>query len=256
MARGKHSGKNLTFFGDENYYKRNRYNDEDENIENNEDSKYSFKEETSNDYNYNSSYNNSNEYDEEQDDDTYDDYDDEGYFNKKKIIKILLIVLVLIIIALLCKNIFAKKEKIDANTITSNSSSMTAQFEGYKVLGQIKIDKLGITQYILDSTEEGALEKAVGKLYGGSLNNYGNFCIVGHNYSNIFANLSELNEGDTFTIIDKKMQETKYRVTKTYSVEPDNLDSLLQNDNKIEITLITCKDGSTERLIVKAEKMN
>ena len=132
---------------------------------------------------------------------------------------------------------------------------MTSEHEGYKVLGQIKIDKLNITQYILDSTEEKALEKGVGKLYGGSLNNYGNFCIVGHNFTNIFANLSELDVGDTFSIIDKKMVETKYKVKSNYAISPEHLECLQQHDDKIEITLITCLNGSTERIVVKAEKV-
>ena len=265
MARGKHSGKNNTFFGDENYYRRNRYSNDS--FETNSDSKYNFKEEINDDnssntylkdnsqgYNsYEDDYDDDSDYD---DNDEYDEYDEESSFNKKRVLLVILAISIILICVLLFKNVFSKKEKTDVNANTLNSSSMTSQYEGYKVLGQLKIDKLGITQYILDSTEEDALEKAVGKLYGGSLNNYGNFCIVGHNYDNIFANLSNLNEGDKLTIVDKKMQNTEYKITKIYSTEPDNLECLVQNDNKIEITLITCKDGSTERLIVKAEKVN
>ena len=148
------------------------------------------------------------------------------------------------------------RNKEEETVAEVEEEGMPFQINGYKVLGQIAIEKIGIEQYILDSTEEDALEEGVGKLYGPNLNDYGNFCIVGHNYDNIFANLSNLNEGDKLTIVDKKMQNTEYKITKIYSTEPDNLECLVQNDNKIEITLITCKDGSTERLIVKAEKVN
>ena len=50
------------------------------------------------------------------------------------------------------------------------------------------------------------------------------------------------------------MEETTYKVTKTYEVEPDNLECLLQDEEKVEITLITCQSGSTKRLVVKAEE--
>ena len=262
MARGKHAGKDNTFFGDENYYRRNRYNDiadeKDNNHFNNSDERMNVYLNDRDGRNYPDNY--SNNYQDDEESDTYDDeyYDDEeSGFNVKKLLFILLIIaLIIIVLIFLFKNVFGKKEKSNLSNTASNSIAMEAQYEGYKVLGQIKIDKLGITQYILDSTEDKALQKGVGKIYGGSLNNYGNFCIVGHNFTDIFAGLEKLEEGETFTIVDKKMEETKYKVTKKYFVDPDNLECLTQNDNKIEITLITCKDGATQRLVIKAEKSN
>ena len=41
----------------------------------------------------------------------------------------------------------------------------------------------------------------------------------------------------------------------SYSVEPDNLEVLIQNASKVEITLITCENGSTKRLVIKAEEV-
>ena len=133
---------------------------------------------------------------------------------------------------------------------------MISNIEGYNVLGQIVIDELDVKQYILDSTEDKALENGVIKLYGGTLNNYGNFCIAGHDYDNIFKRLAELSVGDTFTIIDRDLEETEYEIKQIYSVEPNDLTCLMQDENKVEITLITCENGSTTRLIVKAEEKN
>jgi len=249
MARGKHAGKNNTFFGDENYYKRRNNNEEselEEDKEENAQEKSSYNNYSNNDYNYDEGKNFS---------DYEDEYEDENGINMKKVFIVIFIIAIIIFIVAFLYNKSKKNDNTSLNESSSNTQAMSSQYEGYKVLGQLKIDKIGITQYILDSTDEDALKKGVCKIYGGSLNNYGNFCIVGHNYEDIFAKLSNLAEGDTISIIDKKMQETEYKISKIYSVEPDNLECLTQDDSKVEITLITCKDGSTERLVLKAEKI-
>ena len=50
-------------------------------------------------------------------------------------------------------------------------------------------------------------------------------------------------------------EETEYQITEIYSSEAENLNCLLQDDEKIEITLITCENASTTRLVVKAEEV-
>ena len=67
--------------------------------------------------------------------------------------------------------------------------------------------------------------------------------------------LNELLVGDSFTIIDKDLTETKYEIKEVVSVEPDDLTVLLPNEEVMQITLITCENGSTTRLVVKAEKI-
>ena len=133
---------------------------------------------------------------------------------------------------------------------------MEESIEGYKVLGKIKIKDLDVEQYILDSMEDKALENGIGKIYGGALNSFGNLSLAGHNYDDMFKDLSKLEKGDEITIIDRHFKETIYKVTDKYSVEPDNLECLIPNDDKVELTLITCEDGATTRLVVKAEKVN
>ena len=129
-------------------------------------------------------------------------------------------------------------------------------YEGFKVLGKIKIESINVEQYILDSTSDKALKLGVGKLYGGNLNSNGNLSIAGHNEKDKFQDLEELEKGDTFIIVDKDLKETTYKITDITSVEPDDLECLRSDDSKTEITLITCQNGTTSRLVVKAEKTN
>lgn len=191
---------------------------------------------------------------------TYEDYEDEEMSKRKIIIIVAIIVVVVAIIAfgIICvRNSNETKQSGTTNTVETNSvaDQMIATYQGYDVLGKIVIDEFGVEQYILDSKEEKALESGVIKLYGGTLNNYGNFCIAGHNKTGIFERLNEMEVEDTFKVIEPNLTETTYRITEIYSSEADNLKCLLQDDDKIEITLITCENGSTTRLIVKAEEV-
>ncbi len=191
---------------------------------------------------------------------TYEDYEDEEMGKRKIILIIGAVIAVVAIVAfgIICvKNANENKENIANNTVDSSAieETMIATYEGYNVLGKIAIEKIGVEQYILDSKEDDALEAGVIKLYGGTLNNYGNFCIAGHNKTGIFERLNEMEVEDTFKIIEPNLTETTYRITEIYSAEADDLKSLLQDDEKIEITLITCENGSTTRLIVKAEEV-
>ncbi len=98
-----------------------------------------------------------------------------------------------------------------------------------------------------------------GKLYGENLNEIGNFTLVGHNYDKVFKRLEELNVGDEFYIQDIKSaneeEKSYYRITEILEIEPTDLSVLLPKDNKTELTLITCKEGATSRLMVKSEKI-
>ncbi len=184
--------------------------------------------------------------------------DEESTLNYKKIFLVLGIIVVLIIAGFLVyKFVFAKDKKQEepSEPVVSNEAKMIETLEGCKVLGKIVIEDIKLEQYILDSVSDNALENGVGKLYGGSLNNYGNLCLIGHNYEDIFEKLSELEVGDKITLIDRELEETTYKINNIFSIEPDNLECLLQDETKVELTLITCETGAATRLVVKAEEV-
>lgn len=196
------------------------------------------------------------------------DYEEDDESNLKyKIIAIVVIIIAVIIIALIVTGKIPEFGESTNNTVNTavqntNTENQTKEtklidtHEGYKVLGKIVIKDLNVEQYILDSTEDTALEKGIIKLYGGTLNNYGNLCLAGHDYDEVFGKLDELEVGDTFTLIEPNLKETTYEVKKIYSTEANDLECLLPDEEKVEITLITCENGSTTRLIVKAEEKN
>jgi sortase A len=91
--------------------------------------------------------------------------------------------------------------------------------------------------------------------HGAEPNQPGNFCIVGHNYRNsrFFSKVPNLEIGDIIEITDLTNTTVQYYVYNKYTVIPDDIACTTQmTDGKTEITLITCTNDGTKRVIVKA----
>lgn len=250
MAGGKHASRSKSF-EDLEFNRKERGRRRREKLEENE---------TDDKLNIHNDILNSNAEEYEDDYDDSDDYwDDEPQINYKKIAIIVVAVIVILVAIFGIYKFVSSKNK--ENEIKQNETSqidnkeMPSSISGYKVLGQVIIKDLDIEQYILNLPEDEALKNGVAKLYGSSLNGHGNFCIAGHNYEGVFKDLEKLNVGDKITIKDTRNVEYEYKVTSVKTVEPDNLECLTQDKEKVEITLITCSTGATSRVIVKAEQV-
>lgn len=181
----------------------------------------------------------------------------------KKIAIIALVIAIVILLVVFIVHTVSKRKELDqANAEAKNEvkqeeveDSMPKEYEGYSVLGQLVIEKIGLDKYIVDSKEDNAMAKAPAKLYGTDVNTNGNLCLAGHNYEEVFARLGELQVGDGFYIIDREETIQDYVVTEILEVEPTDLKVLMPVDNKMQVTLITCKEGATTRLVVKAERV-
>ena len=178
----------------------------------------------------------------------------------KKIAIIAIVVAVILLIITISVHIINKKsEETNGKTDTvseENNEKMTQKYEGYDVLGELVVEKINLDKYIVDSKEDDAMAKTPVKLYGDKLNDIGNFCIAGHNYDEVFAKLSELKVGDKFYIIDREDIIQDYEIKEILEVEPTKLDVLMPVDDKIQVTLITCIDGASKRLVIVAERIN
>lgn len=88
---------------------------------------------------------------------------------------------------------------------------------------------------------------------------YGNLVIVGHNYKNgqFFGNLKKLEKGDNIFLVSSKGSSEMYKVYEKYIVDETDMRCTSQETNgKIELTLITCDNDNTKRLIVKCRASN
>lgn len=128
----------------------------------------------------------------------------------------------------------------------------------YMVEAVLNIPSLGINYPILSETSEELLKISLNKYWGPNPNEIGNFCIVGHNYRNgkMFGKLSEIEVGDTIYLTDRNKNKITYKVYNKYVVSPDDVKCTSQlTGGKREVTLITCTNYGTQRLVVKCTEI-
>ncbi len=128
------------------------------------------------------------------------------------------------------------------------------KYEGYLVSAKLVIPKINLETYVLDEKSEEAMWICPTKYYGPEPNRVGNYCIAAHNYDkeNMFNHIIELEIGDKIYLTDNENGKLEYQVYDIYKTAPDNTSPLMQDTESPEITLITCSDYSSKRIIVKA----
>ena len=153
----------------------------------------------------------------------------------------------------------AEDSSISTNEIINNT---TVDGVTYTTEAIISIPKIGITYPVLSETSDELLEISVNRYWPEPSklkpNEVGNYCIVGHNYRNgkMFGRLNELVNGDIVTLKDMTGRTLQYEVYDRYVVEPDDTSCTTQHTNgRKELTLITCTNYGTERLVVKCKEV-
>ena len=151
-------------------------------------------------------------------------------------------------------------EAEEANTNEVISDNVTVGGVNYTIDAIVKIPSINIEYPVLSETSDALLEISVNKYWPKNLkpNEIGNYCIVGHNYRNgkMFGRLNELKNGDIVELQDLTGRTLKYQVYNKYVVEPTDTrcTSQLTNGRK-ELTLITCTNYGTQRLVVKCREV-
>lgn len=130
--------------------------------------------------------------------------------------------------------------------------------EGYEIVGTIRIPKTGIEYPVLSQVTKKSLETSVAILYGPGVNVPGNTVIVGHNYRNkrFFSNNDKLTSGDEVILTDVYGDTVTYVIYNMYYTSPDDAEYMLRNveEGVREISLSTCNDDSSQRLIIWARE--
>lgn len=149
---------------------------------------------------------------------------------------------------------------INQNSTTNNlqEEKIVKEYKGYVVSAKLEIPEINLETYVLDSDEEEAMWLCPTKYFGPDANETGNYCIAAHNYDkeNMFNHIIELNKGDYIFLTDNKNGQVKYEIYDIYKVKPTDTQVLSQKTNgETELTLITCSDYSSKRIIVKARKV-
>lgn len=145
---------------------------------------------------------------------------------------------------------------IETPTDEGNEGSVV-KYKGYEVIGTIEIPKTDIKYPIIKEKDVGinSLKVAICNLYG-DLNQPGsNAVLVGHNYRNgtFFSNNKKLQKGDKVYITDNSGEKVTYIIYKKYETSTSDFDYASREiGEKREISLSTCTDDSSKRLIIWA----
>lgn len=141
---------------------------------------------------------------------------------------------------------------------TGSSSSNVQKFNGFTVAGSIEIPATNLKSPIIARAEysKSALENAIVEIYGPGLNQVGNTTLAGHNYrnGNFFSNNKKLNIGDKIYITDLEGNRQSYTIYNKYEAAENESDYMTRDtQGAVEISLSTCTDDSSARLIIWAK---
>ena len=137
------------------------------------------------------------------------------------------------------------------------SSTYTApNGKKYETIGIVKIPKINVNYPILaQTTNVEVMKVSPYKFWGADPNEVGNLCIIGHNYIRkgvFFSDVPSLVVGDIVEIQDLSQRTIEYEVYDIHTVDPnDRSDTTQYTNGKKEVTLITCTNDATQRVIVK-----
>lgn len=145
------------------------------------------------------------------------------------------------------------------NTSTTNAKkNIQLKMEDYNVVGLLEIPKIKIKYPILETASKRALEISIAMLEtDNGVNEVGNTTILGHNYRNnmFFSKNRNLKNGDKVKITDMEGTTIEYVIYDMKYVSPSETSFMRRDtDGKREITLSTCNDDSSERLVILARE--
>ena len=155
----------------------------------------------------------------------------------------------------------ADNEIQDQQNNTTHSNKNDTEENTYADLTEsiLTIPCIGISYPVLSETSDELLKISLNKYWGNGPNKIGNYCIVGHNYANgkLFGKLNQMEIGDIATLKDIATGKTvTYEAYNKYIVDPTDVSCTSQLTNgKREMTLITCKNYGTQRLIIKCREV-
>lgn len=141
---------------------------------------------------------------------------------------------------------------------SSPSENNSNTYYGYKILGTISIPKIDIKYPILEKATPKAIKVAVAYLAGVGVNKVGNTVIQGHNLRNglFFSNLGKLSNGDKIYITGEDGQKITYEVYQVFLASESDSSFYKRETNGLrEITLSTCTDDGSQRIIVLAREV-
>ncbi len=150
----------------------------------------------------------------------------------------------------------AEFENQSSQLQTASSIYTAPNGKKYEAIGIVRIPKINVNYPILaQTTNVDVMKVSPYKFWGANPNEVGNLCIIGHNYRRkgvFFSDVPSLTVGDIVEIQDLSQRTIQYEVYDLHTVDPnDRSDTTQYTNGKKEVTLITCTNDATQRVIVK-----
>lgn len=149
-------------------------------------------------------------------------------------------------------NLEETKETAD----TQDAKNIKNRLKGQTLCGLIEIKKLDLIYAIVEGTKDENLGVAIGHMKDTkAIGETGNCVIAGHRGGTsgpYFKYINELTQGDEITLTDLNGTVYVYHVTESFVVEPDEMWVAENTTEEKMLTMITCQESGSKRLIVRA----
>lgn len=125
------------------------------------------------------------------------------------------------------------------------------------VIGILEIPKYEVELPIIGKWSYKLLKISICRYKGPDPNEKGNLVLIGHNYKSgaHFGILKKLEVGDEIFLTDSATgTRVRYEVYQIKSIAPDAFSALKTYQGDYGLTLMTCKDNGTNRLLVRCVK--
>ena len=116
----------------------------------------------------------------------------------------------------------------------------------------VEIPDLNIKAPVMEGIDQEVLRIAAGHFPDTGEVGKGNFCIAGHSsiiYKEFFNNLKNVRNGMEIRLYDMEKRCYRYAVEDSFIVEPNEV-WILQDFGDDRITIVTCTDDGSQRLVV------
>lgn len=151
---------------------------------------------------------------------------------------------------------YIELEETEVADDTQTANNIKNRLSGQTVIGLIEIKKIDLIYAIVKGTSDRNLGVAIGHMTKTKdIGEEGNCVLAGHRGGTsgpYFKNINQLEPGDEIQVTNLSGNIFVYQVTESFVVNPT--ETWVTDDVKGQkmLTLITCKDSGTKRLIVRA----
>lgn len=132
-----------------------------------------------------------------------------------------------------------------------------AIIERQQILGRITCEKINLNYIVVEGASRDNIRATIGHITGtAGMGGKGNCVLAGHRggyYGEFFKNIDRLDKGDTVVLTDLYNRSYTYKVYKQFVVEPSETWVCDRIDGEDTLTLLSCEDNGTKRMIVRCK---